>query len=371
MQFRIQLAAVSLMSLAMSLPAFGQPSSWDVRQKGLYKVRQSLEQQFGSGNHRVLTQFHQPFPEKSNVSDLFLFKALVTKGGQSKIVFRSWDPEKDQVEREGAYQRKLQAIANTEYQERGWLTAELHDRVDGLPGDERLRVIIQVRLEGTADPIQREDVTEEIALEARRKIEDAAWKVLVDVVGKNSDLRRSSALQYGPFVVVELPARKLTQQGLQQGSRIALAGSYEEPPVYDAWTIEQALPATWTDLAQEGGLDGSGVTIALLESGRLTERRDIFNIIAEQNTQGGANLHTTMCAAIIGHSPRRGGDRIGYAPGASLLLANGDGFAERYRWASGHVPNIVSMSWHAPSEEDKAEPAHRDDVRDMARTSSR
>jgi len=67
-----------------------------------------------------------------------------------------------------------------------------------------------------------------------------------------------------------------------------------------------------------------------------------------------ANDHMTKSVGIVGNRYSAGGCSgpwQGYAPDASVLLANESAYQDRYDWARGQGVNVVTMSWHFGSEE--------------------
>ena len=156
----------------------------------------------------------------------------------------------------------------------------------------------------------------------------------------------------GPFVRTRMPLRTLRELGRDE--RIAFIGLDEEKEVPDYPTIPQSLPTTRADTVQSGGVRGAGVKIAVLESGGLWKPAACFNIGATQVSGLAVNDHMTKSVAIIGNRYSAGactGAWQGYAPDASVLLANESDYQDRYDWARGQGVNVVTMSWHFGTEE--------------------
>jgi serine protease AprX len=105
------------------------------------------------------------------------------------------------------------------------------------------------------------------------------------------------------------------------------------------------------------------VRIAVLESGSPDVDTACFNIGAIQDSTQPANSHMTKSIGIIGNryaDGKCGGDWQGYAPEATVLLANADDYPDRYEWARDRNANVITMSWHFGSEEDDGSLHSRD-----------
>jgi hypothetical protein len=156
----------------------------------------------------------------------------------------------------------------------------------------------------------------------------------------------------GPFVRARVPLRVL--RDLSRDERIAFIGPDEEKEIPDYPTIPESLPTTRTDDVHASGFRGSGVKIAVLESGGLWKPAACFNIGGTQVSGAAANDHMTKSVAIVGNRYSSGsctGSWQGYAPDATVLLANDSAYQDRYDWARGQGVNVVTMSWHSGSEE--------------------
>ena len=72
------------------------------------------------------------------------------------------------------------------------------------------------------------------------------------------------------------------------------------------------------------------------------------------DTGAASSAHFTKSVGIIANRYNAGagnGSWQGYAPAATVLLANGSGYTNRYEWAKSKGANVVTMSWHFGSEE--------------------
>ncbi len=148
---------------------------------------------------------------------------------------------------------------------------------------------------------------------------------------------------------------------------------HKEKEILDYPTIPESLPTTRTNSLHNLGVKGSGVKIAVLESGTTTEPTACFNIGATQDLTAGLNSHMTKSVAIIGNRYNDETDDCtgswqGYAPEATVLLANTADYTERYDWAKSRWVNVITMSWHYGSEETNGSLHSRDIYFDYAAT---
>ena len=186
-----------------------------------------------------------------------------------------------------------------------------------------------------------------LSAEVERRANEAYGAVLASV-GES----RGKEAAVGPFVQARLSGRALRE--LAHDPRVAFAGLHGGKEVPDYPTIAQSLPTTRTDFVQSAGIKGAGVKLAILESGGLTTPAACFNIGATQDGAAAANSHMTKSAGIIGNRYAAGlcnGSWQGYAPEATVLLANGGGYTAPYAWAKTQGVNVITMSWHYGEEE--------------------
>jgi hypothetical protein len=156
----------------------------------------------------------------------------------------------------------------------------------------------------------------------------------------------------GPFVRAVLRPEEIRR--LVRDERLAFIGLDGEKDIPDYPTIPESLPTTRTQTVHSTGVRGTGVRIAVLESGCPNVNVACFNIGATQDLRQPANDHMTKSIGIIGNrysAGSCGGSWQGYAPDATVLLANESAYQDRYDWARGQGVNVVTMSWHFGSEE--------------------
>ena len=167
------------------------------------------------------------------------------------------------------------------------------------------------------------------------------------------DVRTSGRARVsGPFVRANLTARTLRQ--IMEDERISFIGPDGEKAIPDYPTIPDSLPTTRADTVHSSGYRGSGIKIAVLESGGLWKPEACFRIGATHVAGAAADDHMTKSVAIIGNRYSSGscsGAWQGYAPDATVLLANDSSYQDGYEWARAQGVNVITMSWHYPTEE--------------------
>jgi serine protease AprX len=245
----------------------------------------------------------------------------------------------------------------------GNLQPALHDRLEqGEPEDS---VPVMLRYAVREDPIDRDKRELDAASLNERALGEEARRREQDVTERTAALHREVMQTYdvardeltegppsGPFVRTRVPLRALRE--LSRDERIAFIGLDQEREVLDYPTIPQSLPTTRADTAHALGDRGAGIRIAVLESGGLNQPAGCFNISATQDSGAAPSDHMTKSVGIIGNTYSGGGCSgalQGYAPDAGVLLANDANYQTRYDWARDRGVNVVTMSWHFPSEE--------------------
>lgn len=166
----------------------------------------------------------------------------------------------------------------------------------------------------------------------------------------------------GPFIIAEVSAKEALK--LARNPKVVYIGALDEKVIlaetstYEYVDLDDALKVTKADYLQNYyGLSGDGVRIAVLESGQTYWPESCFNIYAKRTTDGSVSSHMSKILAMWGNSDDNydgtcGGDFIGYAPDANLLMANGStgDYTGNYQWAKSYGVNVVSMSFLMSSE---------------------
>jgi subtilisin family serine protease len=125
-------------------------------------------------------------------------------------------------------------------------------------------------------------------------------------------------------------------------------------------SLDQSVPQIGAPQAWEAGYDGTGTTIAVLDTGITGDHEDVSSkVVAEQNftpTDSAGDLfgHGTHVASIAaGTGAHSGGTYTGVAPGADLIngkVLDDDGFGETswilegMEWAVDQGADVINMS---------------------------
>jgi hypothetical protein len=244
------------------------------------------------------------------------------------------------------------------YQKLGALQDELYRLVE--QGDrEVIPVLIKLSVP-EPEPIDKTKLAEGRELEVAAEMAAAG---AVKLKGQSTQLLKTALeeldiklpeqfSQSGPFVSARFSTDAIRR--LSKSKRILFIGVDNESEIPDYPTIPESLPTTLADHLHTAGYKGDGVKIAILESGMPTHPISCFNIGAIQDTSLGANSHMTKSIGIVGNRYQSGscsGNWEGYAPEATVLLANASNYKDRYDWAKANGVNVVTMSWHFFSEE--------------------
>jgi subtilisin family serine protease len=136
--------------------------------------------------------------------------------------------------------------------------------------------------------------------------------------------------------------------------------------------LGDSVPHVGTPVAWEAGFDGSGATVAVLDTGYDADHPDLAGQVAGAHDFTGAgdatdgNGHGTHVAATIaGTGAASGGTRTGVAPGADLLIGkvlddSGSGFEDwvisGMEWAVEQDTDVVNMSLGTPWPSDGTDP---------------
>lgn len=297
--------------------------------------------------------------------DLTLLKVRDTKTGQEQRVVL--DRELQEVDFD-----ELQAIeAGLRQQIFGSMHPDLHRRL--VQGSETASVEVMIKVKAAEEFIDKRAVDagtmtladlSQRSRDSKQNVEQSA-KAALDVAAARNGMAPIVPREVdGPFVVAVVSAREA--MALAQDENVVFIGPSGEERVYDAPDIPESLPTTRTNSAHNYS-KGSGVKIAVLESGQLTTSQSCFNVSSRQTSSGSTSSHMTKSLGIIGSRYNNGscnGSWVGYAPSASILMANSSSYTSAYSWAKDRGVDVVTMSWHYPSEETNGSLHSRDEYFD-------
>jgi hypothetical protein len=299
---------------------------------------------------------------------LQVFKILDTRTGETKTL--ALDTDGTEVDYP-ALLRQEQARHTEKY---GNLHIALYDLLEQ-GGNEAIPVLLQLNVPDAA--LDKHTLHADTALEAaaervkssnRQQVQQAA-ELFRRLFAKAGLKMPAAFTQSGPFITTTLLPEAI--RALAHEADVLFIGLHNEKEIPDYPTIAESLPTTRTDDVQSSGVKGAGVKIAVLENGTTNVDTACFNIGVTQDSGAGSNDHMTKSVGIIGNRYQDGactGSWQGYAPQATVLLANVADYTERYEWAKAQGVNVVTMSWHYPSEETSGSLHSRDIYFDYATT---
>lgn len=308
----------------------------------------------------VLSESHVTLPASG--IEATMYKVLDVETGDSRRL--AIDPAGRVLDVDDLLERERAAIRDRS----GNLQPALYDLIADRADDEDAEVPVLIFYAVDDEPIDLdkreldtadldEDGIEDLGRKARdreRGVEERAAAMHAEVIGRldTRQRERDRGAVSGPFVRARLPVRALRELG--RDDRIAFIGMDDEKEILDYPTIPESLPTTRVDAVHSSGFRGAGVRVAVLESGGLWKPAACFNIGATQVSGSAASDHMTKSIGIMGNrfaDDGCGGEWQGYAPGATVLVANESDYEDRYDWARSRGANVVTMSWHFGSEE--------------------
>ena len=152
---------------------------------------------------------------------------------------------------------------------------------------------------------------------------------------------------------------RATAQALGGATKVWLDGQVEGAAL-DGYLEQVNAPAAW-----ETGLDGAGVTVAVLDTGvdsghpALVGQVDAEQNFTDADSTGDVNGHGTHVASLLaGTGAGSDGARQGIAPGVDLLsgkVLGDDSFGQEswvvagMEWATDHGADVVNMSLGGPA----------------------
>lgn len=225
---------------------------------------------------------------------------------------------------------------------------ELSDRIKTAKSDEIIPVWIWLTNPSDVEPLPEGEVSSEemnSLLQKQREIYSENSKNVVDLLTQKG-VKINYVSQYSPSLFAEVPVSTLNE--LEKNSEVTgiyLQRAYQ-PQLYSAARAIKAN-SVWSQ-----GITGSGVTVAVMENGRIAFANPYLNDGTIYNISGPITDHATAVAGMIAstHSTNKG---IGY--GVSLLSANADSVIDTDQvsaceWAITNNANIISVSMGAETD---------------------
>jgi serine protease AprX len=147
---------------------------------------------------------------------------------------------------------------------------------------------------------------------------DQNLKVIVLHDGNLSGLEAAEKLNVLPASSVTLPGERLEEISKISGVK----GIYKDQKLKVMASPSQSISRSNTNIIKKSGLDGEGVTVALIDTGADTKHQSLKDkiivfqdFVNDQTEAYDDNGHGTHCASLIA-----GEEGIGIAPGAKLAV---------------------------------------------------
>jgi len=189
---------------------------------------------------------------------------------------------------------------------------------------------------------------------AQKAVEASATRMASALLGRVGAGKAKVEID-GPFVRAELTRAAITAAAWDK--EVGNIGvDRQDQIVRDYATIAQTLPQTQTNIVHSSfSKRGAGINIASVDPGSLpTSPVSCFHL-TEQTATGTAAWHPNQVLGMIGNRYGTGNCLSttweGYAPDASVFLANDPNYRTGWAWARDRGVNIATMSWHNASEE--------------------
>lgn len=341
-------AAIAFLPLSMMAQEADLPEDEAARM-----AAKALAQYFGDdvGSERMVVLSETPVTLPYTNHELTLFKLYDLKSGESRGVALDADS------REVDYQALLDAENKARFEKIGSMHPELARQVEQRQA-ETIPVLIRLNVEEDEgvdkSKLDKKQLLEQATRSAKRddSVADRARSAFQQAGAKYGFESQEPASLSGPFASARLTPKAISR--LARDPQVLFIGLDGEKEIPDYPTIAESLPTTRTNYAHSRGFKGSGVKVAVLEGGNLTLPSACFRIGGTHDSGAASSSHFTKSVGIIANRYNAGacnGSWQGYAPAATVLLANGSGYTNRYEWAKSQGANVVTMSWHFGSEE--------------------
>ncbi|GAA4712443.1 S8 family serine peptidase [Phytohabitans rumicis] len=206
----------------------------------------------------------------------------------------------------------------------------------------------------------------DVAYLVRNGYADATTKTLPVIVRQRNGLRAPADLPASARTAT-LPVVDAVAMAVDKPRASQFWDAASDGPVEKIWLdgrvradLEQSVPMIGAPQAWASGLDGAGVTVAVLDTGVDAGHPDLAgkvtasqSFVPGQAVQDGNGHGTHVASTIAGSGAASDGRRKGVAPGASLLVGkvlgdDGGGFDSQViagmQWAVQQGADVVSMS---------------------------
>lgn len=163
-------------------------------------------------------------------------------------------------------------------------------------------------------------------------------------------------------ILYTIPEHNLPNQGVAAVEGIQTGSTFPNDPLYkDQWHMKQIhLPETWSKDVADGGNNGNGVIVAVIDTGvsRLSDFAQTnimkgYNFVSNSADARDDHGHGTHVAGTIAESTNNGIGAVGIAYRAiimpiKVLSAQGSGsvagISQGIHWATDHGAEVINMS---------------------------
>ena len=297
---------------------------------------------------------------------LIIFKVINNSTGEGKIV--AFDEENNLVD----YNSLKKEDRKIRFDKMGVMNEALLKKVsDGGDIPVMLQLAVKEKFIDKNKFDGKSEKLKEVALKEEDRVSSEAKKLFATIENEYNLKLSQKATFSGPFVSAVLPYTIVEK--LSKDPRVIFMGTDKEKEIYDSVPLVNSLPATRTNLLHTHGFKGQNVKIAVLESGMPIVSNSCFHIADIQAISSSTNMHMTGSLGLISNryninSGECNAHWSGYAPLADIYLANVSDYKDRYEWAKTKGVNVVTMSWHLPSEETSGDLSSRDKYFDYQAT---
>jgi subtilisin family serine protease len=230
--------------------------------------------------------------------------------------------------------RELQAEATEHVRStRGAMSRSLFDRTVDAPATEQVDVVGWMSLDRVVLPRGHESAAVARVKQDVREKREGIEAILASYPNSHLDFQDGS-----PWVQGRLSAEAL--------SALAFSGLFavlEQDPGEGHPTAENYVPAVGANVLSSQGWDGSGRTVAIMESTQPDSYANLSGISAIANPSGNTAQHIRWTTGIV----RSTLSPFGIAPDVNILIANWGGFSGDVRqWAYGQGADAINLSWY-------------------------
>jgi hypothetical protein len=279
--------------------------------------------------------------ERSNAGHVDVVKAVGRE--KSEAVELAFDERGSRVD----IAELLKGVSQRRYEKFGRVHETLWARIEAAKDEEPLDIVVWARLNLPPAPYDKpSDRRLEKAPEGEREVAEVAQRLTDEL---RSVLRRSrielkperaNKDTAEPFVRATATAAQIRE--LAQNQTVGVILFDDQTEILD---LGDSIAAARSDQAHAAGFDGTGVRVAVWETGPSVTTNLTF--AGRFTSTPGASNHARLTSAVVKNTePNR---PHGHAPDCDLYSANTSG-NDALRWAVREGCTVVSQSFHRASE---------------------